>query len=503
MPLLVRGGVVLAAAGEAPAPADVLVDGDRIAAVGPDLRTGPANEVLDARGCLVMPGLVNAHMHTHNTLARGATDGLPLELWLHRLGLWVAGRSPRELYVAAALGAVEMARSGTTCACDMVQVLPWPTDEALGAVARAYADVGLRAVIAPQVADLPFYHGLTGLAQSLPPELRQEVDRQPRAPRHEVLAVMWRFARSWHGAADGRIRIGVGPTLATVCSRELLEGCADLGNQQGLVIQTHLSETKGEAVTGRASFGKSFTAYLDEVGLLGPRTVLAHAVWIERDEMALIAERGGTVAHNPISNLKLGAGVAPTVDLLDHGCAVALGTDGAASSDNLNLFGPLRLAAILPRAFELSFDRWPRAADVLRMATIGGAQAAGLRGELGEIRPGMLADLVLLDLGSSAFHPSNDLAEQIVFCEVGSSVRTVIVGGRVLVEDNRVRTVDEAALQAEADEIGRRIAADLERRGAPAARLLPHVRRAYLDANRAEWPVNRFGSDSLRSLPER
>jgi 5-methylthioadenosine/S-adenosylhomocysteine deaminase len=313
--------------------------------------------------------------------------------------------------------------------------------------------------------------------------------------------VLWRFARGWHGAAGGRIRVGVGPTLATVCSRELLEGCAELAEKQGLTIQTHLSETKGEAVTARAAFGVSFTAHLDEAGLLGPRTVLAHGVWIDEQESELIAARGSTVAHNPISNLKLGAGIAPVVEMRARGCNLALGTDGAASSDNLNLFGPLRLAAILPRALEPDYSCWPRAADVLRMATTGGARAAGLEGELGELRPGLLADLVLLDLGTSGWHPANDLAEQVVFCETGSSVRTVLVGGQAVVRDGRVATVDEAALLAEADEIGRRLAGELERRGELAGRLLPHLRRAYLAVNRAAWPVNRYGSESYRALP--
>lgn len=500
--MLVRGGLVLAGAGEEPAALDVLIEGDRIAAAGPGLGAGPDVEVLDARACLVMPGLVNAHMHAHNTLARGAVDGLPLELWLQRLALHVAGRTAREIYVGAALGAIEMLRSGTTCACDMIQVLPWPTDEALEAVARAYADVGLRAVIAPQVADLPFYGGLAGLAELLPPALRQEVDRRPSVPRHEVLAVLWRFARGWHRAAGGRIRVGVGPTLATVCSRELLEACAELASQQGLVVQTHLSETKGEAVTARAAFGKSFTAYLDEVGLLGPSTVLAHGVWIDERETALIASRGSSVAHNPISNLKLGAGIAPLVALLAHGCNVALGTDGAASSDNLNLFGPMRLAAILPRVVEPNYERWPAAADAFRMATVSGARAAGLGGELGEIRTGLLADLVLLDLGANSFHPANDLLNQVVYCEVGSAVRTVLVGGRVVVRDGKLETVDEMALLAEADEIGRRIAGQLEPGGDLARRLQPYVRQAYLAANRAEWGVNRYGSEAYRALPE-
>ena len=502
MAILIRGGLVLAAVDAEPIPQDVLIEGGRIVAVGTDLEPGPDATLLDARDRLIIPGLINAHTHAHNTLARGAVDGLPLELWLQPLAARVAGRTPREIYVGAALGAVEMLKSGTTCACDMAQVLPWATDGTLDAVAQAYADVGARVVIAPQVADLPFYCGLAGLEPLLPKDVLDELAARPPVPRHEVLAVLWRFAGRWHGAADGRINVGVGPTLATVCSRELLEACADLAGRWELTLQTHLAETKGEAYTALAAFGQSFTAYLHELGLLGPRTLLAHGVWIDQNDLELIAASGSSVAHNPVSNLKLGAGLAPVVDLLAHGCNVALGTDGAASSDNLNLFGPLRLAAILARAVEPNYDRWPGAADAFRMATVGGARAAGLAGQVGEIRPGLLADLVLLDLRATYYHPRNSLLEQLVYCEVGSSVRTVLVGGRVVVQDGRLTTLDEDALLAEADEIGQRIATDTGRPGAFARRVLPYVRRAYFEVNRAEWPLNRYASDAYRTLPE-
>jgi len=501
MSLLIRGGLVLPDAATAPGPADILIEGDRIARVALRLEPGPQDRVIDARDCLLIPGLVNAHTHAHNNLAKAAIDGLPLEIWIQYLAARVANRTPRDIYVGTALGAIEMVKTGTTCACDMAQVTPWPTDEALDAVARAYADVGLRASIAAQVFDLSFLDSLAGLDRLLPDDLRAAVTRRPRYPRDEVLATVRGAVGRWHGAAGGRIRFGVGPNLVTLCSDTFLEACRELSHERDLTFQTHLSETKAEAYSARVRYGMRATEKLRELGLLGPRTLLAHCVWLDDRELDVLAETGSAVAHNPVSNLKLGAGIAPVLKMRDRGITVALGTDGSASNDNQNMFYPLRLAAIVHRAVDPDFDRWPGAADVLRMATVEGARAAGFGDAVGRIAPGCKADLVILDLKQSYYHPRNDLVRQLVYCEVGSSVRTVLVDGRVVVEDGRVTTVDEAALLAEADEVGRRIAAEMQVSLAEVRRLEPYVRRAYLAANRADWPINQYASDAYRSLP--
>ena len=489
MAMLVRGGLVLRDADAPAARADILIEGERIVAVEPVLSVGPDTTVLDARERLVIPGLVNAHTHAHNHLAKGAIDGLPLELWLGHLAARVVGRTPHEIYVGAALGAIEMARTGTTCACEMAQILPWPTPEALDAVAQAYADVGLRASIAAQVTDLSVLHSLAGLAARVPVAVQAEIARQPPYPLAEVLATLRDAAARWHGAAGGRLRFGVGPSIVHLCSDAFLRGLAALATERGLDVQTHLCETKAEAVTAWRRYGRSATAQLRALGLLGPRTLLAHSIWLDDADIAAIAEAGSTIAHNPISNLKLGAGVAPLLRLRERGCQVALGTDGSASSDNQNLFGALRLSALLPRVTTPDYARWPSAADAFRMATLGGARAAGFEGHIGRIAPGYAADLVLLDLHATYFHPLNDPIAQLVYCEVGSSVRTVLVAGRVIVEEGRVTTVDEAALLAEADAIATRIQASLDGPLALTRHLGPYLDAAYRELSAAPWPA--------------
>jgi cytosine/adenosine deaminase-related metal-dependent hydrolase len=502
MAILVRGGTVLVDADASPASLDVLVEADRVTRVERGLAPPPPGaRVIEAADRLVMPGFVNGHTHAHNNLARAALDGLPLEIWVQYLAARVANRTPRDIYVGAALGAIEMLRTGSTCACDMIQVTPWPTAEALDAAARAYADVGLRASLAAQVFDLSFVESVTGLEAMLPADLEAAVARRSPYPRDEVLATVRAAIGRWHGAAEGRLRFGVGPNLVTLCSEAFLEACGEMSRAGDLTFQTHLSETKAEAVSARQRYGMRATEKLRELGLLGPRTLLAHSVWLDDRELDILAETGSAVSHNPVSNLKLGAGIAPVLGMRRRGIPVAIGTDGSASNDSQNIFAPLRLAAILHRVVEPNYDRWPGAADALRMATLDGARAAGFADRIGRIAPGFKADLVLLDLAASYYHPRNDLLQHLVYCEAGSSVRTVLVDGRVVLDEGRVTTVDEAALFAEADEIAKRVAVEMQGPAGEVHRLEPYVRRAYFGTNRVDWAVNHFASDAYRSLP--
>jgi 5-methylthioadenosine/S-adenosylhomocysteine deaminase len=359
------------------------------------------------------------------------------------------------------------------------------------AVVQAYVDLGLRASIAPQFSDLPSYYGLADLETLLPADLREQIDSRPRFPQDEVMAVLQRAIERWDGAAGGRIRFGAAPMIATVCSDELLRACAELTGKYQVPLQMHLAETKGEAYTARRAHGKSTVARLSELGVLTPRTLLAHTIWVDDDDLDLIARNGCSVAHNPVGNLRLGDGVCPLLELRERGCNVALGTDGAASNDNQNMFGVLKLAATLHRVLSPDYETWPSPADVFTMATANGARALGFEGQIGRVAAGMLADLVLLDLRKTYYHPRNNLVNQLVLCEVGSSITTVLVAGRVVLEHGDVTTVDEQALLDEADEIGQRITRDLLGDQASIRRLEAIMRQAYLQASRAELPINR------------
>ncbi|MGH7265023.1 MAG: amidohydrolase family protein, partial [Candidatus Rokuibacteriota bacterium] len=474
--ILLRGGHVLGEDGRGIQPADVLIQGDRIREVGPGLTPPAGVQELDASGRLVLPGLVNAHTHAHNNLLKGLADRWTLEDLLNHSAALNAGRTVEDQYLSAAIGAVEMLKTGCTAAYDLFMATPAPTDEGVEAVARAYADVGLRALVAPAVADIVFYQTVPGLLDRLPPALRATVEGLTAAPTDALLRLTDAAVRRWHGAAGGRIRVAVAPTIPGMCTDAFLEGCARLVREHGVGVHTHLLESKVQAVYAHRRWGGSVVTRLADVGLLGPSFVGAHAVWLTDEDIGRLADAGGAVAHNPASNFKLGSGIAPVREYLDRGVTVGLGTDGTMSSDNLNLFEAMRLAALAGTVrFPHAPDRWLDAPAVWRMATRGGAALLGLRDEVGAVAPRFKADLVLLRTDSTFLRPLNHALHALIFAETGADVDTVLVDGRVVVEGGRVVTVDEEKLRARAQAAAERVRGANRAAFAFAAELAPHL----------------------------
>ncbi|MBI3968769.1 MAG: amidohydrolase [Chloroflexi bacterium] len=449
MAVLIKGGRVLRVAERRIEPADVLVRDDTIVAVG-RLDAVENAETIDATGTIVMPGLVNAHTHSHGALARGTGDAWTLELLLNYQAPLNANRTPHDHYVAALLNGIEMLESGCTACYDLFVNFPAPTLESIDAVLRAYAELGIRAVVAPAVADLPFYSIVPGLEESLPPELRATLTSRRPAPGSVILEALDAAIRRWDRARGDRIRLAVAPTIPAQCSDAFLAGCGRLARDRGTGFHTHTAESKTQAIYAGQRYGTTIPGHLYRLGLLGRETVLAHSIWLTDEDVRRIADSGAIIAHNPASNLKLGNGIAPVRDLLEAGVTVALGTDSSGCSDNQNVFEALRFAALVSRARDVDIQRWVTAAEALAMATGGGARALGLGEDLGDVVPGQKADLVLLDAGSIYLTPLNDVIGQLVFAENGQGVRTVLVDGRTVVRDGRVLTVDKEWVQREA-----------------------------------------------------
>jgi cytosine/adenosine deaminase-related metal-dependent hydrolase len=495
MALVIRGGHVLRRAAAPLERADVLIDRDRIVAIAPDLQVSPDAEALDARDSLVMPGLVNAHTHAHNNLLRNLATSWTLEDLLNRGTALYGRRSAEDQYLSAARGAAEMLRTGCTAAYDLFTELPVPTDEGVEAVVRAYSDVGLRAVVAPSFADIVFYHVLPGLRELLPDDLKRHVDAMTSAPTRSLLDLTERAIRRWHGSGGGRIQVAVSPTIPGHCTDPLLAGCATLAREHGVGIHTHLVETKIEAVHARQRWGKSIAAHLADIGLLGPRFVGAHSVWLTDEDIQRLADAGGSVAHNPASNLKLGCGLAPVRELLDHGVRVGLGTDGAMSSDNLDMFEAMRFAGVVGTVrFPYRTERWVDAAAVLTMATEGSAQLLGLGPSGGRLGPGGQADLVVLRSAAGFLRPLNEPVNALVYCETGADVDLVVVGGRVVVRGGQVQTIDESQLCARVQQAADAVRARNRDAWALADRLQPHVMGTCRTLLASPFPVNRFAA---------
>jgi guanine deaminase len=495
MALLVHGGHTLNHLCTALERADVLLEGDRISAVGRELAVPAEAPRLDATGCIVLPGLINAHTHAHNNLLKGLGDNWTLEDLLNHGPALNGNRTAEEHYLSAAIGAIEMLKNGCTAAYDLFMAAPAPTDEGIEAIVRAYTDVGLRAVIAPAMGDLVFYHTVPGLLELLPAELRQTVERLEAAPTAGLLDIAEHAVRRWHGTATGRLHVAIAPTIPGQCSDAFFAGCVRLAREYGVGLHTHLAESKVQAVAGLRRWGTTLVTHLANLGALGPHFVGAHGVWLTDDDLRRLADAGAAVAHNPASNLKLGNGIAPAREMVEYGVTVGLGTDGAMSSDNLNMFEAMRFAALVGKVrFPHQPERWIGAHTAWQMATQGSARVLGLSDTIGAVAPGYKADLVLVRANSVFLQPLNHALNALVYAETGADVDTVLVDGRVVLEHGRVCTVDEARLLAQAQE-----AADSLRRRNRAAwalaeQLTPYLATACRAAVATPYPVQRYAA---------
>ncbi len=495
MALLIRGGRVLAGTPAALTRADVLVEGDRIVTVGPALAAPDGAQVLDASGHVVLPGMGNAHTHAASHLARGRAGSWTLEDLLTHSAANYGFRTPEDEYISAAVGAIEMLKTGCTSAYDLYMAVPAITDLAFEAVVRAYTDVGIRVVLAPAVADVVFYQTVPGLADQLPADLRRTVEEMQPAPTKGLLGLTERAIRRWHGGAAGRVRIGVAPTIPNQATDEFLDGCAALAREYGVGIHTHLAESKVQTVESHRRWGKSIVARLADHGILGPGFVGAHSIWLTDDDLRLLADAGAAIAHNPGSNLRLGCGIAPVREMLDRGLAVGLGTDGSVCADNQNLFEALRIASVISTIrFPHQTARWLDADTVWDLATRGSARVLGQADDLGAVAPRRKADLVLLRADSIYLRPLADPVKALVYAETGAAIDTVIVDGRIVVERGRVTTVDEDRIYARAQEAADRQRVQSAQAWALAERLAPYVAAACRSAVAAPLPINRFAA---------
>jgi 5-methylthioadenosine/S-adenosylhomocysteine deaminase len=496
--LIIRGGRLLDAHAHTAEPADVLVDGDTISQVGRPGLSAPADaRTIAAGGRILMPGLVNAHTHSHGNLSKGLGDRWSLELLLNA-GPWISGnRSQEEKYLSALIGAVEMVRKGCTACYDLFYEFPAPTLEGLDAVGRAYADVGMRAVIAPMMADRTFYQAIPGLLDDLPTDLRESVARLALAPWPVSLAATRKALHSWKLDRE-QIALAVAPTIPLHCSDDFLTGCRDAAREYGAGLHTHVAESKVQAVAGLTKYGKTLTAHLEALKMLAPNFTAAHAVWLDADDIARLADHGASVAHNPGSNMRLGSGLAAVRAMRERGVNVGIGTDAASCSDNLNMFESMRLASMVSKVQGPDYARWLTTEDVVEMATVGSARALGFEGKLGRIAPGYKADIVFLDTSHINFVPLNDPTNQVVHTEDGGAVDAVMVGGRMVVEGGRVTTVDASKLAAMGEAAVARLRSANEVTRALAQRLEPVVGTFCRALAGREYHVQRYGAQPAR-----
>lgn len=445
---VVRGGKLLDIAKRKAVPADILIKGDSIAEIGrPGLAAPAGATTIDAANRLMHPGLINAHTHGPGNLGKGLYDRWSLELLL-TASQWVGiGRTLEDKYLSALIGASEMVLKGCTAAYDLAAEFPLPSVAGLSAMAKGYEEVGMRCVLAPMVADISFFEAIPGLMDRLPPSLQKEVESFRLSPWKATTAQMKKALQNW---PFENVHLALAPTIPHHCSDAFLISCRDLAKEYGVGLHSHVAESKVQVIAGYQRYGTSLAAHMDELGLVTDRFTVAHGVWLDSDDMKRLGDRGASVAHNPGSNMRLGNGLADMRAMLSRKVNVGIGTDGANCSDNQNVYEAMRLASFASKVQGPDHDAWISTEEALHAATEGGARALGLHKQIGKIAPGYKADIVFLDLHHVNWIPMNDPVNQIVHAEDGSGVHSVMIGGRMVVENRKLLTVDLPKLAAQA-----------------------------------------------------
>ncbi|MBZ9935730.1 amidohydrolase family protein [Mesorhizobium sp. BR1-1-16] len=489
--MVITGGLVADLATGTATARDLLIDDGRITAIEPPGHIEAVDCLVhDATDRLILPGFVNSHTHGHANLVKGVADRWTLEVSLTN-GPWMGGaRDAETMYLSTLIGAVDMLSKGCTACFDLVYEFPRPTVAGFMAVARAYADSGIKAALAPMVADKTLFTAIPGLTESLPPDLRETVGRFALGNGEGTLEAVEAIIAERANLPPG-ISLALAPTIPHHCSEGFLLRHADLAERHGLPLHMHVAESRLQATVARDLWGQSPVAYLAERGVLGPHFIAAHAVWLDGADLDLLASHGCRVAHIPASNFRLGAGVAHVRPMLERGIGVGLATDGANSSDALSMTQAIRLASYASRMFHAPRESWLGAAETLRLATEGGADLLGLP-RSGRIEVGASADLAFFDLGHIDFLPLVDPLNQVVTAADSGAISDVMVDGRFALRDRQLTRVDLASLRTRATEAVARLGHSLAEARAIAGRLEPHVVAFARSQRNKPLPINRF-----------
>jgi cytosine/adenosine deaminase-related metal-dependent hydrolase len=376
------------------------------------------------------------------------------------------------------LGAIEMLKCGVTAVHDDAFHNPYPTQDSCSALMRAYADSGLRATVAINHQNLVEYVKYPFLEEILPAEIRAEMDRAPRATTQGMADLYRWYHATWHGAENGRLRIAVSNSAPQRVSADYFAFLSQFSRTHDLPFNIHMLETKTQRVLGQRRWGKSLIRHVHDLGHLDERVMVIHAIWVDDNDIALMADAGCVVAHNPICNLKLGSGIMPFRKLRDAGIPVALGSDERAADDTTDMWAVAKMASLIHRVADPEDLRWPEPREILACVTRGGAR--GMRQpDIGSLEIGKQADLILVDLDHLAFTPLNDIRQQLVYCANGSAVTMTMVAGRVVAEHGEVLTVDEAAIKAEIRERTAALLPALAETAQAAERREPYYREMY------------------------
>lgn len=477
--------------------ADILVDGDKITAIGENLlipEDNPGLRVINASGKLVMPGLVNGHIHSPGNFMKGALDDYPLEIFMLYEVPPLSDTPPsfRLNYVRTMLGNIEMLKLGITSVHDDAFHVPVPTEESIDGLMQAYVDCGMRAVVTIDQPNVVEYDKYPFLYELLPDDIRISMANAPIMSSKELLNCYDYQIKRWHNADNGRVRSGVSVSAPQRVTVDYFAALSELSKKLNVPFDIHILETKLQRVLGQTKYGKSLVKYVNDLGFLDEHVMVIHSIWVDDEDVELMQDAKVSIAHNPLCNLRLGSGVMTWRRMHDHGIPICLGSDEGCTDDTANMWMVGKTAGMIHTLGNPDYTQWPKAKEVVWALTRGGAHAMRNEGKVGALIPGYLADLIMIDLNTLAFTPLNDIYRQLVYCENGSSVVMTMVGGQIVMENGKVLTVDEEAIKAEVREMMPFYQKEIEKTRISAAKLEPYYREMYLRCASTDVGMNRW-----------
>lgn len=406
----------------------IVIEGRKITYVGEEIPTGcDTSKVIDAKGGIVMPGLINSHTHSPMSVMRGVGDDLPLHSWLFDKIFPIEEKLDNDaMFYGSLLSYAEMIKGGTTAFADMY----FSTENQI----KAAMECGIKANIA---------HCITGFGEEYVPQLK--------AARE--------LFKTYHNAKDGDIKIDYSVHAVYTCGRETMENVAMAARQDGAGLSVHVSETKKENEDCKRLYDMTPTALLNSLGVLDDKTIAAHCVYLTDEDRDILKRRKTVVSHNPTSNLKLASGVAHVSKMVEKGICVAIGTDGAASNNSLDMFAEAKLCSLLAKGFDSDAEKMT-AQETLKAATLGGARALGRQNETGMIKEGYDADIIILDADSPAMCPVYDPVSAVIYSAGAGDVKTSIIGGKIVMENRELLTIDMERVKREVKKAVERLAGE-------------------------------------------
>lgn len=427
---------------------DILIEGDAIRKIEKNIIPISNENIVDCSGLLITPGFVNAHLHSDENMFKGLYDNMPLELWMlysYPPTSLYRNFSERFVYLRTLAGAIEQIRSGVTSCQDDVSGHPRTTADTHRIIFNAYSDIGMRANVSTSALHKNFLDTIPYLRDFVPTELQKKF-LDPLS-EDEELNEAEKIIREWNGKDNFKVTLS--PIAPQRCNDSYNIKVYELAEKYNLPYHTHICETRMQRETGFEFYGKTIIQHCNDLGILSPRTTIAHGNWLDDKDIEIVAETGANVVHNIVSNLKLGSGIMPYSKMTDAGVHICLGTDGMSSNDSQNIMEVMKTAALIHKVTQPDYKKWPTASQIINNAVKGGARSLMREDEIGSIEVGKKADLVMFDLSAYSFTPLNDIKNHIVYCENGSHIKNVMIAGKMVLKDGEFNSINEKAVLSE------------------------------------------------------